>query len=77
MRAVGAAYAARRPHHHRRTLVIGLVALHPGADVGGARLPCALEFLPVAFRIVAGEEGPIRLDARGDWGAARIIETPG
>src|SRR6516164_9227605 len=66
MRAVGAAHAARRPHHHRRTFVVGLVALHPRPDVGRPRLPCALEFLPIAFRIVAGEKGPIRPDTRSD-----------
>src|ERR1700722_9576211 len=72
MRAVGTAYA--RTRHHRRTLVIRLVALHPRAHVGCPRFPCPLEFAPVALRTVAGEERPIGPDARGDEVLGGLLE---
>src|SRR5262249_55584448 len=74
VRAVGAADAVRRTHHHRGAFVVGLVALHARADVGFARLPGLLELRPVALGTITGEERRILPDARGDEVLASLLE---
>src|SRR5690242_2236603 len=66
MRPACTAHAASRTRDDGRALVVRLIALHAGADVGLARRPCALERGAIALRIVAREKRRILRDARRD-----------
>src|SRR6185312_12840143 len=74
VRAVRRVDATGRPEHDRRALVVRLVLLEAGADVGLARLPGRLELEAVFVRVVAVEKGGIALDARGDEVVGRLPE---